>query len=54
MATIINTLEVVVEPAPVAGGSSAPGPAPQVAPAPNDLLDVLERRARDIARVLAH
>jgi hypothetical protein len=54
MATIINTMEVVLEQAP-------PKPAPQTAPSgqtppltPRDLEDVLERQVRAVARLAAH
>jgi hypothetical protein len=52
VATIINTLEVIVEPSrqPPAGQA----PAPRITPAPNDIADVLERQARHAARLLAH
>ena len=52
MATIINTLEVIVEQPrqPPAGQV----PAPRTTPAPNDIADVLERQTRDAARLLAH
>jgi hypothetical protein len=53
MATIINTLEVIVEP-PQPAPAGEPPPPPQVPPAPHDLVDVWERRARYATRVLAH
>jgi hypothetical protein len=53
MATIINTLEVIVEP-PRPASAGAPSPTPPQPPAPHDLVDVWERRARYAARVFAH
>jgi hypothetical protein len=53
MATIINTLEVIVEP-PQPAAAGVP-PAPALPPsAPHDLMDVLDRRARYAARIFAH
>jgi hypothetical protein len=49
MATIINSLEVVLEPP--AAPPPAPAPPP---PPPHDTWDVVERRARYAARVYAH
>jgi hypothetical protein len=59
MATIINTLEVVLEPPRQVGppgGGSAPEPSSTAAPplTPADLADVAERRARYVARLVAH
>lgn len=58
MATIINTLEVTLEPPPArppAGDAArSPAPAPARTPTPADLADVLERQAALLARVLAH
>ena len=55
MATIINTLEVVLEPA--KPGLAPPGPAagqPPVPLAPQDLHDILEREERIAMRLFAH
>jgi hypothetical protein len=54
MATIINTLEVIIEP-PTPAAADAPQAAPASAPlTPHDLADVAERRARLAARLAAH
>jgi hypothetical protein len=60
MATIINTLEVVLEapkqgggPQPPAGAAQAPAAAAQQL-TPADIADVAERRARLAARLAAH
>ena len=56
MATIINTLEVVVD-RPGAGAAPAPAapPKPAAAPlTPRDLEDVLERQAWTAIRLAAH
>ncbi len=55
MATIINTLEVVID---QPGAGPAPAPAaparPQPPLTPRDLEDVLERQARVAIRLAAH
>jgi hypothetical protein len=53
MATIINTLEVVLEQAPKAA-PQAPPPKPAPPLTPRDLEDVLERQARAVVRLAAH
>jgi hypothetical protein len=52
VATIINTLEVIVEPPrqPPAGQT----PAPRTLPAPNDIADIVDRRAGRVYRLWAH
>ena len=55
MATIINTLEVVLEPPPAQPAAQAGPPKPPPSPlTPRDLEDVLERQLRGVARVAAH
>jgi hypothetical protein len=56
MATIINTLEVVLE-APAAAKQPAPATPPKAPPAPltpRDLEDILERQMRAVVRLAAH
>ncbi|HZT75356.1 MAG TPA: hypothetical protein VFA27_01765 [Vicinamibacterales bacterium] len=56
MATIINTLEVVLEQPTASPAATAPAP-PKPAPlplTPRDLEDVIERQARAFMRVAAH
>jgi hypothetical protein len=59
MATIINTLEVVLEPPRPSSGPTPPATQPPPAGSratltPADLADVAERRARQMARIAAH
>ena len=57
MATIINTLEVVLETprqATAAASSDVPPSASIPVLTPADLADVAERRARYVARLIAH
>ena len=58
MATIINTLEVVLDQPVKPAQPLAPGPAPQRPPSgpltPLDVDDILERQARLAMRVAAH
>jgi len=57
MATIINTLEVVID-QPAPGRAPAATTAPPAPPAPpltpRDLDDILERQARTALRLIAH
>ncbi len=55
MATIINTLEVVID-QPGAGPAAAAAPAPRPQPplTPRDLEDVLERQLHAALRLAAH
>jgi hypothetical protein len=55
MATIINTLEVVLEqPSPQQGAPAAPPKPPSPPLTPRDLEDVLERQMRTVVRLAAH
>jgi hypothetical protein len=54
MATIINTLEVIVEPPTPIGPPAATPPPPESAPSPMLLEDVRERAAWLRLRVFAH
>jgi hypothetical protein len=55
MATIINTLEVVLEqPLPQQGAPMAPPKPPSPPLTPRDLEDVLERQMRTVVRLAAH
>jgi hypothetical protein len=54
MATIINTLEVVLD-QPVASPAAPPPPGKPAPPlAPGDIQDVIERQARNAVRLAAH
>ncbi len=53
MATIINTLEVIVEPPKALGPATTPPP-PEAAPSPMLLEDVRERLAWLRLRLFAH
>jgi hypothetical protein len=54
VATIINTLEVVLEQPMAQQGAPAAPPKPSAPLTPRDLEDVFERQRRSVVRLAAH